>query len=90
MLVGFILLLSQNGLTAFPGDSTVPLAQLVHVSQVPLPLLLVSSGMALLAFLPAIRVFVKLLSAARHRNIVTVVAALVVLAELLFSMRSGE
>ena len=89
MIVGFFLLLVREGLASFPGDSAVPLGELTHVSQVPLPLLLVSVGMVLLAFLPAIRVFVKLVSSLRHRNTLTVVAAVVVLLELLLSMRSG-
>jgi hypothetical protein len=86
MIIGLAVLLWQDGLASFPGDSAVPLSELTHVTQAPLPLLLVSIGMVLLAFLPALLVFLKLISSLRQQHTVTVVVALIVLAELLLSI----
>jgi uncharacterized membrane protein len=65
------------------------LGQLLRVTSVPPALLLVSAGIVLLALLPAIRVLLKLVASAREKHTVTMIAAIIVLAELLFSMRGG-
>jgi uncharacterized membrane protein len=89
MLAGFVLILLQGGADSFPGASAVPLVEMTRITEVPLALLLVSAGILLLAFLPAIRVAVKLIGSLRERHFLTALVAVIVLVELLFSMGSG-
>ena len=74
---------------SLPGLAVLPLPALVHPLQEPLSLDAMSAGIVLLALLPSARVLLALWLYARQRNLVNVLAALVVFLEFIWSIQAG-
>lgn len=86
MLGGLLWLLSDEGLSFWPGSSVTPLPAFRHPQKVSTPLLAMSAGLVLLGLLPVLRVALALRIYARRRKFTDVVVALIVLLELLASL----
>ena len=89
MLAGFVDVLIIGASFSVPGGSVLPLLKLSHPSQAPASLVAMSTGIVLLALLPAIRVLLALWLYLRRHSVLNTLAALIVLMELLLSMRAG-
>jgi hypothetical protein len=88
MVAGFLDMLVGGAMLSLPGISAVPPVALGG-GGIPASLEVMSVGILLLALLPIIRVLLAAWLYVRHREILNMVVALVVLVELLLSMRSG-
>ena len=89
MGVGFVRAWVSNGLPALPGEAAIPLPMLVRVRGEPFSLVAMSAGIVLLALLPTARVLLALLLYVRRQRLLDGLAGLLVLLELLISMRTG-
>lgn len=89
MVVGFVDLLVSGTSVTIPGGSVLSLPTLAHPGQAPISLVAMSTGIILLALLPSVRVLLALRLYLRQRDVVDTLVALVVLLELLLSMRAG-
>ena len=89
MVSGFVVNLFKGATWSLPGMAVLPLPMLVHPLQEPLSMDAMSAGIVLLALLPSARVLLALWLYARQRNLVNVLAALVVFLELIWSMQAG-
>jgi uncharacterized membrane protein len=89
MVAGFVDMLINKASSSIPGGSVLPLPMFIHLSQVPVSLVAMSAGIALLALLPALRVLLALWLYLRHRDVLNALAALIVFLELLLSIRVG-
>lgn len=89
MGVGFVRVWARNGLPALPGEPAIPLPTLLQIHREPAGLMAMSVGIVLLALLPTVRVLLALLLYLRRQRIPEGVAGLLVLLELLLSMRTG-
>lgn len=89
MVSGFIFNLFTGATWSLPGMAVLPLSALAHPLQEPVSLDAMSAGIVLLALLPSARVLLALWLYARQRNLLNVVAALVVFLELIWSMQTG-
>ena len=89
MVVGFVDLLVSGTSVIMPGGSVLSLSLLARPGQEPISLVAMSAGIILLALLPSVRVLLALKLYVRQRDIVDILVALVVLLELLLSMRVG-
>jgi uncharacterized membrane protein len=90
MIVGFIDMLIAPASLSVPGASVLPLPTLIHLSQSPASLVTMSVGIVLLALLPTVRVALALWYYVRRRDALNIVAALIVVIELLLSIRTGD
>ena len=86
MVIGFISIFTQHLPLSTP---VLPLNELLNFSQNPAGLIAMCSGIALLASLPALRVLLALILFIRRGGWVNILAALMVLLELIFSMKIG-
>ena len=89
MGVGVVRVWARNGLPALPGEPAIPLPTLLQIHREPAGLMAMSAGIVLLALLPTVRVLLALLLYLRRQRIPEGVAGLLVLLELLLSMRTG-
>jgi uncharacterized membrane protein len=89
MLAGLVDMLIVGASFPLAGGSVLPLLKLLNPSQVPTSLVAMSTGIVLLALLPAIRVLLALWLYLRRHSILNTLVALIVLMELLLSMRVG-
>jgi uncharacterized membrane protein len=86
MVSGFLDTLVQKNATQFPGPSTISPAALSHLSNNPLGFAAMSAGLLLFLFTPSLRVLLGIESFVRKREIINVLVALIVLAELIISI----
>ena len=86
MVPGFLDAMIQHGPVLLPGPSTTPLSDVWHISSAPAGLLAMSVGLLLFLVIPSLRVLLGLEDFVRRREIISVVAALIVLAELIISI----
>jgi uncharacterized membrane protein len=89
MVSGFVIKLFIGMTWSLPGLAVLPLPALAHPLQEPLSLDAMSAGIVLLALLPSARVLLALWLYIRQRNLVNVLAALVVFLELIWSLHAG-
>jgi uncharacterized membrane protein len=89
MTGGFMLRLVNHLTWSLPGMAVLPMTILLHPSPDVFSLEAMSVGIVLLALLPTARVILALWLYLRRRNWLNSLAALIVLAELFFSMRAG-
>ena len=89
MAGGFIAAMLAGNALAMPGKSVLPISSLLDFAQEPLALAAMSTGILLLALLPLVRVFLATTLYVRQRVPLDAMAALIVMMELLISMRSG-
>lgn len=89
MIGGFVGTALQGLLSALPGGSVLPFSAYAHPGQAPAGLFVMSAGILLLVLLPTMRVLLALLLYARQRGFLNAVVALLVLLELLISMRGA-
>ncbi|MBN1221114.1 MAG: DUF1634 domain-containing protein [Anaerolineae bacterium] len=87
MMGGFVVKLLSGGIIlSLPGVSVLPLAMLVHPSPGAVSLDMMSTGIVLLALLPTARVVLALWLYLQRGEVLNILAALIVLLELLLSM----
>jgi hypothetical protein len=87
MVGGFVVKLLSGGIILpLPGVSVLPLATLVHPSPGSVSLDMMSVGIVLLALLPTARVVLALWLYLQRWEVLNILAALIVLLELLLSM----
>jgi uncharacterized membrane protein len=89
MVAGYLDMVLRGFHSALPGRSVLPLTSLTHLTQAPADLAAMSAGILLLVLLPTTRVLLAVLLYARHRGFLNALVALLVLVELLVSMRGG-
>ncbi len=89
MVAGFVDMLVNKAFSSIPGGSVLPLPMFIHLSQVPVSLVAMSAGIVLLALLPTLRVLLALWLYLRHREVLNILAALIVFLELLLSIWVG-
>jgi uncharacterized membrane protein len=89
MILGFTDAVLNGTTLSVPGRSVLPVSMLLHVSQVPVSLATMSVGVLLLALLPAVRVLLAVVLYISERGALNAAVSLVVLVELLVSMRAG-
>ena len=89
MVIGFLDMMVNTASLSVPGASVLPLPALIHLSKLPLSLVTMSVGIVLLALLPTVRVALALWYYVRRHDALNIVAALIVVVELLLSIRTG-
>jgi hypothetical protein len=89
MIAGITLFLLRGNFVAVPGTSVLPASDFIHPLQYRTTMLIMSAGIILLALLPALRVLMALSLYIRSRVLINILAALIVLIELILSMRTG-
>jgi uncharacterized membrane protein len=89
MLAGLLGSMLSGSALSLPGSSVMPLSDFLQLPVHPLGLAAMSAGIVMLALLPVIRVLLALGIYVRQRVPVNALTALVVLVELLISMRAG-
>lgn len=89
MVAGYLDMVLRGFHSALPGRSVLPLTSLTHLTQAPADLAAMSAGILLLVLLPTTRVLLAGLLYARRRGFLNALVALLVLVELLASMRGG-
>jgi hypothetical protein len=87
MSFGLIDMLVGGDAFSLPGADALPLGSLINFPSGPMGLTLVSSGVILLGLLPAIRVIMALLLYFRLKELFSMLIAVIVLLELIFSIR---
>jgi uncharacterized membrane protein len=90
MCFGLIDMLFSGDSFSLPGIAVVALQRLISLHPAPLGLALASAGVLLLGLLPAIRVLLAAWLYVRSRNLFSTMVAVVVLLELLLSLRLGS
>lgn len=89
MAVGILDYLFSGTTLSIPGFSVLPLSGLFQPAGQPLSVLAMSAGILIFALLPMIRVFLALWTYLGRRVWLSALVALVVLIELLISVRTG-
>ena len=89
MVAGLLGTVMSGAALALPGGSVTALHDLLRLPIHPRALAAMSGGILMLALLPVLRVLLALGIYARQRVLIDALAALVVLIELLISMRAG-
>jgi hypothetical protein len=89
MIAGMTFFLLRGNFVAVPGRSVLPASDFIHPLQYRTTMLVMSAGIILLALLPALRVLMALSLYIRSRTLINILAALIVLVELILSMRAG-
>lgn len=89
MVAGLLGTVMSGAALALPGGSVMALHDLLRLPIHPLALAAMSGGIVMLALLPVLRVLLALGIYARQRVLIDALAALIVLIELLISMRAG-
>lgn len=88
MVAGLVITVSR-GMPLTAAVTALPVSEFRRITQVPLGLAAMSAGIILLAVLPSMRVMVALWLYIRHHKALDALVALIVLLELLLSMRLG-
>jgi uncharacterized membrane protein len=86
MVIGFISISTQHIPLSTP---VLPLNELLNFSQNPIGFIAMCIGITLLASLPALRVLLALILFLPKRRWINILAAMVVLLELIFSLKIG-
>jgi uncharacterized membrane protein len=81
------MLVGGEGFSLQGGADALPLGSLMHLSSGPMGLMFASSGVILLGLLPAIRVILALWLYLRLKDVLSMLVAVIVLLELLLSIR---
>jgi hypothetical protein len=89
MLAGLLASILSGSALSLPGGSVMPLRDFLQLPTHPLGSAAMSAGIVMLALLPVIRVLLALGIYVHQRVPIDALAALVVLVELLVSMRAG-
>lgn len=89
MVAGLLIKVVQMASISIPGGSTLSLAGLSGLTHAPASLDAMSIGILFLALLPAVRVLLASGEFIRRRETLSALAALIVLLELLVSIRAG-
>lgn len=89
MGVGFVDVWIQHHSPGLPGEPTIPLPKLVRLQGASAGLVAMSAGIVLLALLPTVRIILALALYIGQRSLLNALAGLLVLLELLLSMRAG-
>ncbi len=89
MVAGVVGTVLSGAALSLPGGSVMSLHDLLQIPVHPLALAAMSAGILMLALLPMLRVLLALAMYTRQRVLLNALAALVVLIELLISMRAG-
>ena len=89
MIAGFIDTMVNLVPLSVPGASVLPFPAWTHLSQSPANLITMSMGIVLLALLPTVRVALALWYYIRRRDALNIIAALIVVVELLSSIGTG-
>ncbi|MEZ4766828.1 MAG: DUF1634 domain-containing protein [Caldilineales bacterium] len=89
MIAGAAATVLSGASLALPGGSVMALRDLLQLPIHPQALAAMSAGILMLALLPVLRVLLALGIYVRQRVLVNSIAALIVLVELLISMRAG-
>ena len=89
MLAGLVGTVLSGAALSLPGGPVMALQDLLQLPIHPLALGAMSAGILMLALLPVLRVLLALGIYVRERVLINALAALIVLIELLFSMRAG-
>jgi hypothetical protein len=87
MSFGLMDMLVGGNAFSLPGAYALPLGSLIHFPPGPTGLLFASSGVILLGLLPAIRVILALWLYLRLKDVFSMLIAVIVLLELLLSIR---
>ena len=90
MCYGFLETLFSGTAFSLPGHAVLPLKDLLSLPTASLGLVSMSAGVILLSMLPAIRVVLAIWLYLRSRDLLNTAGALVVLLELLASIRLGS
>lgn len=86
---GYSYLLVQETAWSLPGESVLSWPAFLDFAHAQWSLEVMSAGIILLSLLPSVRVFLVLWLFIRRRSIVDILVTVIVLAELLLSMRAG-
>jgi len=86
LMVGGLIATLRHSASLTAATKVLPLSAFRHIAQAPRGLLVMSTGIFLLALLPSVRVGLALYLYLRRRNLLEALIALVVLCELLLSM----
>jgi hypothetical protein len=89
LMVGGLVDAMVSAVPLTQATTVLPVFALLHFTQAPFGLVAMSAGIILLALLPGVRVIMGLYLAVRRRHLGDALVALIVLLELLLSMR-GE
>jgi hypothetical protein len=89
MVAGLLIKVARMASVSIPGSSSLSLVGLSELTHEPLSLDAMSVGILFLALLPAIRVLLASGEFIRRRETLSALAALIVLLELLVSIRAG-
>jgi uncharacterized membrane protein len=89
MVAGFGLRLMMHVSSSMPGKATLPIPDLIKLNQEPISLIAMSLGIFILLLVPSLRVLLAEWRFIRHREVINILAALLVLLELVFSIRLG-
>jgi uncharacterized membrane protein len=90
MCFGLINMIFNGDSFSLPGIAAVAMHPLISLQPAPLGLSLASTGVLLLGLLPAIRVLLAVWLYMRSRNLFGTMVAVVVLLELMLSIRLGS
>ncbi len=90
MLAGFASMIFGGMTLSPPGASALTLPKLTTFTNRPFSSVSMSAGIILLAILPGIRVGLAFLEYLRQRKLLDSLVALIVLVELLVSIRAGK
>jgi hypothetical protein len=89
MVAGLLIKVARMASVSIPGGSSLSLVGLLELTHEPLSLDAMSVGILFLALLPAVRVLLASGEFMRRRETLSALAALIVLLELLVSIRAG-
>lgn len=89
MVAGLLIKVARMASVSIPGGSSLSLVGLLELTHEPLSLDAMSVGILFLALLPAVRVLLASGEFIRRRETLSALAALIVLLELLVSIRAG-
>ncbi|MCB0200928.1 MAG: DUF1634 domain-containing protein [Anaerolineae bacterium] len=90
MIAGMLGTVLSGAALSLPGGSVMSLHELLQLPMHPLALAAMSAGILMLALLPMLRVLLALGMYVRQRVLIDAIAALIVLIELLISMKAGS
>ena len=90
MCAGLLDMIFNGDSFSLPGIAVVAMQRLITLQPAPLGLSLVSMGVLLLGLLPAIRVLLAAWLYVRSRDLMGTLVAMVVLLELMLSIRLGS
>jgi uncharacterized membrane protein len=90
LMIGGLIDVLGSGISLTQATVALPPSALLHPTQAPPGIMAMSAGIVLLALLPSVRVVLALWFAVRRRHLGDIVVALLVLLELLLSMRGED